>query len=446
MDRIELAGRRFRQLPPVSGEDHRQKRWLRAVEIWLRDDVVAAVEEFVGRPAFQERARWPLRRLVRGADTPERRAIEDVDAALVTAARALGRFADEDAIDRALRERFPRQERVPDRVVSRGTGPDEASWTSQEIDHLDMAGNPVRIMASRPWSDLVCPHDYLGPRGGLMRTTPLPPGVTEGEFVLAYNPELHPIGDFLTRCLFRRIDIGQAYLNTFRRFCLRAWDRAGRPPLGSADEEGRAWQDLEDRIAELRSLCLAGPEAALRDSCIVLTQVYLAYHPRPDLPWLGLATPFNKGEARLLQHHITRSRTSEPLDRIALALADLNRLPGDSPPRRIDRNPAIDAGGLVLIDQPRTAFWERKPIEADWDRHPKPWEFLRRLAEKGRRAGAVREADLYADVPSPSAMANRFHRLKKLLPPSLWTHIVPAGSRAYRLVLDPVKIHLFDAS
>ena len=136
-----------------------------------------------------------------------------------------------------------------------------------------------------------------------------------------------------------------------------------------------------------------------------------------------------------------------PLDRIALALAlaDLKRLSGDEPPRRIDRNRAIDAGGLVLIDQPRTAFWERMPIDANWDRHSKAWEFLRRLAEKGRRAVAVREADLYADVPSPSAMANRFRRLKKLLPSSLWKHIVPAETRAYRLEPDRAKIHLFDA-
>ena len=186
MDRIELAERRFRQLPPVSAEDPQQRKWLRAVEIWLRDNVVAAVEEFIDRPAFQERARWPLRRLVLGADTPERRAVQAVDEALVAAARALNRVAAEDAIAHAL------------------AGASGTSWMNEQ---RDMAQHQAQMMAARPWSDLVCAHDYLEPRGGLMRTSPLPPEVTEGAFVLSLNPGLGSIGDFLTRCLFRRIDI-----------------------------------------------------------------------------------------------------------------------------------------------------------------------------------------------------------------------------------------------
>jgi hypothetical protein len=91
MDRIQLVARQFRRIQPQPCLD-----WTRfptqEIEAWLRNDLLPVVDEFSKRPAFREYATWPLRVLVAGVGTPERRAVEDVDVALVTSASCLNRL------------------------------------------------------------------------------------------------------------------------------------------------------------------------------------------------------------------------------------------------------------------------------------------------------------------------------------------------------------------
>ena len=91
--------------------------------------------------------------------------------------------------------------------------------------------------------------------------------------------------------------------------------RAGPWPVGAARA---AWRELLARESRLRALCLTGPDATLRDSCIILTQAYGAFHPSPDLDWLGLPRHLLEPDLAALRHRITGSRTSEPVERIAL--------------------------------------------------------------------------------------------------------------------------------
>jgi hypothetical protein len=429
MDRIELAERRFRQVLPDSFTQWAGPR-AREIETWLRDDVIAAVEEVCGRQAFRDQATWSLRLLAPGSGTAERRAVEAVDAALVASATALARLA-EDWRGTAAPARMdpPREELVATDVIAQVDEP-PTPWAR--------AGRISR----RPWVDLVCPLDYLEPHGGMMLRGSPPPAVTEGEFVVSLNPELHPVGDLVSRCMFRRVEVWQASLDEFRRLCYR--DRAGRLRPATAEAERRASQDLGRLVSELRARCLVGPAAAIRDSCVIMTQVYAAFHPDPDLTWLSLPRYILESGRDVLRHRILRYRTSEPLERIAAALPDLRWLLPSAAPRRANTDKVIAAGGLVLVDRPKAAYWEGQRLVADWDRHAKPWEFLRALATKALLVASVGETDLYSEPKGASTMANRLARLKPLIPPTLRRRIIPAGLRAYRLHLDRGRIHLLE--
>ena len=72
------------------------------------------------------------------------------------------------------------------------------------------------------------------------------------------------------------------------------------------------------------------------------------------------------------------------------------------------------------------------------------WDLLWKLATNARMASAVGDIDLYQEDASRSTIANRWRRLKKLIPATLARYVVPGGERAtYRLDLRGRQIHLF---
>jgi hypothetical protein len=81
-----------------------------------------------------------------------------------------------------------------------------------------------------------------------------------------------------------------------------------------------AWQRLTEAHEELRRACMSGREFALRDSCIVLTQVFAAYHPDPELTWLGLPDHLALTYAEALRQRVSNARSLETVDRIAQSL------------------------------------------------------------------------------------------------------------------------------
>ena len=71
---------------------------------------------------------------------------------------------------------------------------------------------------ARPfWRNLVDSADYLEPACGWSFREVPSEHLTAGEFVVAMNPELHAIGDFVTRSMFRRIDTLAGILNSANR-------------------------------------------------------------------------------------------------------------------------------------------------------------------------------------------------------------------------------------
>ena len=302
------------------------------------------------------------------------------------------------------------------------------------VDDLSIYRNQVRRIAGRAWIDLVFAEDYFDPRGGLLLKDP-PVGATQGEFVVRLNPELHPVGDFVTRCMTRRVEVWMACLKEYRKMCLDAVLRVGRRDAPPVTAERQAWKDLASASSSLRALCLTGPDAAVRDLSVILTQVYSAFHPR-HLSWPGLPGPLVAADAGILRHRVTNVRDVEMVERIAAAVGDLRRAHRDFPPGLPARDEAIASRGLVLLNQPRLVYWEAKRINVDWDRHNLPWKLLRALAVKAPLGAAVELRDVYGDrAVSESALTTLNGRLKELLPASLWKLIRPTGQRSYRLHL-----------
>ena len=470
MDRLELAERRYRDIVAdnLPGMERGKRYWgmpTSKLLAWIDDYVVPAIEEVYQRPQFRDHATWPQRVLVKGADTPERAAVERVDRALVAEAKALCKLPRNRLVARALEEMTPRQEESETCSVTSSSGGSECvplrldprRWIPYYVAQTDN-------MSRRDWTDLVCADDYFIPTGGMMRRTPLPEGVTEGAFVVSLSPHLFQVGDSITRCMMQRIRSMLGFLAEARQVIYRAVRATGRPYTSQVEAEREAYRELDQSHADLQRICLTGADARVREACITLVQVYAEFHPAATLDWLGISDWALRCFQGQLRHNIESTRELETVERIAAALGDVRHLYRGSSPELSDIEAAIATGNLVLIKaeqgtRPLRAqsfngaarLKSRGPIEAPSGGIPLPDP--RRTVRKSptrrldaRIASPVNDIDLYEKHVSYSTMYNRWARLAPLLPPSLYRHVCGEAERAtYRLDLPINKIHLFDS-
>jgi len=117
----------------------------------------------------------------------------------------------------------------------------------------------------------------------------------------------------------------------------------------------------------------------------------------------------------------------------------------DDPSERVEA--AVAAGGLVLVEMPREAYWRGEPIEIDWARHTSQWELFWALARLSKGGGVV---DAFAlqerKEKDPGFVRKRKCRLVNAngFPQSLADLVVGAGRGTYRLDLLPTRIRLFE--
>ena len=96
----------------------------------------------------------------------------------------------------------------------------------------------------------------------------------------------------------------------------------------------------------------------------------------------------------------------------------------------------------MLVDQPRTAYWDTKSVDIDWARFDQLWQLVRALASRAQLGAAVEVKDVYGDqAVTDSALSTLVGRLKKILPLGLRRLIQPTGQRSYRLHLELKQIH-----
>lgn len=446
MDRIELAERQYERIAPKAGAEWTDLP-IRKVFVWLKDHVCPVVEQYEEHPRFREQARWPLDALTGASVSPAGSLVADVDRTLVRAAKALLTLARYKSVASQIRVQNPPQKMTVLGTVEISTEdarPLEA--VQARVDPLPLKEAQVRMVADHRYANLVSAEDYFGPVSGLLPADVVGQireqggtHITEGGFIASLNPELHLIGDFVTRCMFRRIDTLLACLDEYRRLCCQAIPAAGCQTLKGVGAEEIVWSELQENVKALRTACFTGRAVNLRDACIVLTQVYASFHPNPNLSWLGLPEHVVVVGVASLKQAVQGWRNLEVLDRISAALGNLREIQ-DTPEAAVEL--AIQTGGLVVVREPRSAYWNRMETRCQWDNHAKAFELLWKLAEKARFRGSVQDADLWDTPGVKNRLATVKERLFKLIPHDV-SRLIKSARPGYRLHLEPKRIYIF---
>lgn len=146
-----------------------------------------------------------------------------------------------------------------------------------------------------------------------------------------------------------------------------------------------------------------------------------------------------------MRYRVSNLQKLDLTDRVAAALGDLKQLYATEPPDQSVLEEAVSRGGLVVSIEPGVAYWDGKPIEVEWNRNRRLWDFFVLLVRKARHGGSVRVSDLFDEDASSSAMANLKSRLRALLPSTLRRLIVRGTEpRSYRLDLESSKVTIID--
>lgn len=440
MERLQLALRRYQQIVPTAvGFLDVPARQL---QVWLDEDVCAVLDDYARRPAFREQASWSIRTLRPGSGTPERLLLDRLDDEIVRCAAAVTRLIRHKILRRAISEMFPPVSINDSETVKIRSGGITRINAEQTL-HDETAAelNRVEAMTRRWWPDLVNIKDYFEPHQEFVEVEP-GVHVQRGEWIVSVNPELLPVGNFIVRCLLKRVRLLVADLDSAigkARSALREVRPTYREDVEEVDS---SWETLSRLVPELNELFRTGGANRLRDACTAATQVYSAFHPAPDLDWLGLDPALVERDRQMIQSRIGHFQKAEMFERIATALGELQSLYEEEDTRRTTIERAVASGGLVIVEDSREVYWKQERLETLSKRS---WTFLIALARKAPRRGAVDYRDVFdGEAVSNSAMSTVWGRLKERLPASLSRLVEPGESpQTYRLVLEGHRVHFF---
>jgi len=456
MDHLELARKRYEAIRsecPERPDGMRRKE----LSTWLRADVGRVVEPLVDRPDFRAHARFPMDRLQKGAKSEERQLVQAVDQALVRSAQRLAEVARQRQVRNALLRLGPWNEQLPLERPRPKRGAARRSSTRSPI-----GLGAVEFVATRPWHDLVASIDYFGPAANLNLVDPvqyLGPDwqtVSLGEFLPYLNPQMRRPGDFVTRSMLTRVD---HWIGVVRQFTVRCQTARQNAEI----DGGQAWKRLEVQLtrlgesrARLEHLCCGGDAAAMREACMALLQVFVAYRPQPALGWLQLP-PQYFSKAATFRYLVESRGDLEVTDCVAAALANVAPLFH----RDLDVSDLItlakDRCALVVVTGPgrREIHWRGKLVKSDWDGRDKQWQLvvaLARSAMYGRGSGIdpnnfdSGSERTRAGKSISTSLKDLVYRLNKdrLLPDELLLKIEPAGGGKYRLDLTADQCELIE--
>lgn len=108
---------------------------------------------------------------------------------------------------------------------------------------------------------------------------------------------------------------------------------------------------------------------------------------------------------------------------------------------------AIAAGHLVLVERPRSAYWDGQAIAIDWNRENASWEFLWELS-RSAKAGHSIDRYSFGESTAMDIVAKRKYRLVNMpgFPVALTDHIVHAGRGTQSLRYPPERTRIFERS
>ena len=411
---------------------------------WLTDHVVPLAASFTQSARFRGLAGWSLRNLCPGCQTAARQAIVEFQAAFQSAVECLHGLVKLKSVAK-LATAIPPQHTVQKEVteIQAGKRPRTLSRRDSEVPGFELMMQQLRGLLANQVNEFFRPEDFF-------RTQPEFVQVANGDMiqngmlVTGLWPRLEPLGDLIARSGRQRIESLLNLLEATRRAIHSLEIPASVKKLQQFQAEKTAYSDLQNAWAKLRVLVFEDAATGLRDSCSAVTQVYAAYGATPDLQWLGLPEDQTHRNSAGLPVFLRGSQTRNLFDRIARSVRDLGSVYDPDEPETPAWHDAIASGALVLIEDDRRAYWERKPIKLG--KGENNWRFLWFLAVHARTGGSVTHHDVFPNgVYALSAMPNAWSRLKGKLPISLEDLVGsdPNQNRAYRMKLDSNRIRLF---
>ena len=467
MDRLEVAQQKYQRIVPSPGELDEQKS--DELEAWLRDDVVPVVADLQQNPQFKRFVKFGISRLAAETDTPERLQVVAVADALADYATAIVAVGRQDAFRDLMTDRTPLEE-----LNHRQYGSSSPQPAAKELHRQRDRRCIVEKMADRPWFDLVMDLDFPCVNEHLFLQVD---DSSLDEAFAKFCPHFPVLGEGVTRMMWARIEFWLHHLNNVGNRLHFRIVQTEDDPLAAYPQFLTAKFELEKRVDELRATCFSDDEPRMRDACCILTQVYLVYHPRPILPWLGLTEDRYQVPADMLglefwrlcelieydhsggvsiresSRRQTRLIVMDSLQKVAGALADI------APMYRQAVSPEDIIGEaryqyrLLVVTNPRMVFFDGVLLSVNWNRQNRPWELLLNLAAQRTRLAGV---DRYAlsGSPSPHGLSGIKYRLSKILMEldelstapgaQLASRIEITKEREFYLDLAPAEIQVLD--
>lgn len=452
LDKLEMARRRYEEIQPDLGSKITEYG-AEQLAIWLKKNVCPIVALLASRPDFQTHAKWPIERLGGQILCEERSLVSSVDSALVACASALAAFAKQPDVYQQLLRLGPYNNGPLAEGNTQGQDPIASKEQGKPI---PLGVSTMDIITSRPWRDLVSIYDYFRPVSNLNLINP-PRNeagqlLSDGSFLPFIRPSLRVPGDYISRCMWIRIENWRTLLQIFWVRCHTALQWCPHGGGKSWDVVAQARATLDERSEALKIMCFEDSKAGLRDSCIALLQIFAAYQPKADLKWLGLPPDFIRANANVLPFHVQHQGGTTITERVAAALLDVS----DRYRQRVEPNEIIQQAcrshALVLVCGVgvQTIVWKSKNVKYDWTSNRALWEFLVVLTERALEGLAV-DSHLWRHRKydkKPAPLKDCKHRLKnrKILPQDLFEKIKPAGRGSYKLDLRPEEICLLQYS
>lgn len=441
LNQLQMAKRKFETIRPEAGA---KKDVFQAEKLaeWLENDVCAITEELVRGKNFRSQARWPIDKLTGENVCEERALVEATDRSLIECASAHLQFASEpEHLQRLLR--LGPYAKLLQEDDPRGQDP---VATIEHGHPVPLGMSAIEFIAGRPWRDLVAEYDYfhMVTELNLKEDSAKAAGerVPLGIFTPYFNPRLQPLGDFVSRAMLIRVEHWMDLLHKFRVRCHNTLNlnhvRGG--PLWEV--AGKATSTLQQNYESLKALCCDGRQARLRQSCIVLVQIYAGYKPKADLTWLGLPTEYVSA-AQAIPYLVRNRRDDGIAEQAALAMIEISDMfQKRADPETIlveakERHSLVLVSGLGVLQ----LYWKGQLSDTKWDTYPALWEFLWALADKAKIGQGV-DALSWGIEEATASLKDRKYRLKKLLPEELHERIVASGVGTYKLALVPKEICL----
>jgi hypothetical protein len=106
---------------------------------------------------------------------------------------------------------------------------------------------------------------------------------------------------------------------------------------------------------------------------------------------------------------------------------------------------AVATANLVLVERPRTAYWNQEIIDVAWERRDTLWVFLLELA-RAAKSGQVVDRLVFGQRTRINYMTQQKSRLLSLpgFPESLGQCIQPKGRGTQQLQIAPHSIRIFE--